>query len=431
MGESCRQSEGAAGEHPSTYTAETLALPSVNDQSWNARLYHDSQEMEACLQPVRIKTPAPSPAPFAGGEGGRGAYLDTDRNISRQVFEGRSIDGYERERKKKRFKHIANIAHALYHADEEQAGLRLLGCGYWFQRFNFGCGTYKLVPYPCDSIFCPQCAARRSKPLQDRILARMDQKNCDYFFLTVTVKSLEDLSREKIDRLVEMFGELRESNEWKQSGILGGVYSIEATYTDAGWHPHLHILIETKRGAFALHHIERFKKRWLAITGDSHVLHLKKMYGISEKGRKTRKIDVGALRELVKYATKSASFSHRGDKVLEFFNAFKSVRRMQAFGSFLGTVKEKEEEDEEKNCELVGCACGTCRWRDAKPAGRVHISQTILMFDGTRQLRLFDSGSDPPVEVISLERHQQDDCGTALGAIQKTSSLFDVATLAF
>ncbi len=202
MGESCRQSEGTAGERPLTYTAETLALPSVNDQSWNARLYHDSQEMEACLQPVRIKTPAPSPAPFAGGEGGRGAYLDTDRNISPQLFEGRSIDGYERERKKKRFKHIANIAHALYHADEEQTGLRLLGCGYWFQRFNFGCGTYKLVPYPCDSIFCPECSARRSKPLQDRILARMDQKNCDYFFLTVTLKSMEELSREKIDRLI-------------------------------------------------------------------------------------------------------------------------------------------------------------------------------------------------------------------------------------
>src|SRR5260370_2081945 len=243
-----------------------------------------------------MQTPAPSPALFAGGEGGRGAYLDTDRNISRQVFEGRSVDGYERERKKKRFKHIANIAHALYHADEEQAGLRLLGCGYWFQRFNFGCGTYKLVPYPCDSIFCPQCAARRSKPLRDRILARMDQEKFDYFFLTVTVKNWEVLTREGIDRLIGMFGELRASDEWRDSGITGGVYSIEATYKNAGWNPHIHVLVEP--GLIKVErylpidtpdHLEKFKKRWRQITGDSYVIHAEPMYGVTEKGRKIRK----------------------------------------------------------------------------------------------------------------------------------------------
>jgi len=243
---------------------------------------------------------------------------------------------------------------------------------------------------------------------------------------------LGELSREKIDRLVGMFGELRESDEWRESGILGGVYSIEATYTHAGWHPHLHILIETKRGAFGLRHLGRFKERWKKITGDSHYVHLAKMYGKTPKGGKTRKINSSALRELVKYATKASTFSRRGDKVLEFFNAFRNVRRMQAFGSFLGTVKEPEQEEKEKETELVGCACGLCRWCDAKPAGLFHISQTVLAFDGTRQLRLFDSGADPPIEVVSERNRETDNStGITLGAIPKTSPLFDVAPMAF
>ena len=387
------------------------------------------------LQPQGGKSAPLSPSGVCEGErgGGERAYVHTDRNISPEIFFGRSIDGFERERNRQRYKHLANIAHALSEGGEHEAGLRLLGCGAWFRRFNFGCGTYKLVPYPCDSIFCPDCSARRSKPLQDRVLARMDQKNCDYFFLTVTVKSWEELTRAKINRLVAMFGELRESDEWRDAGILGGVYSIEATYTHAGWHPHLHILIETRRGAFALQHLDRFKKRWLSITGNSHVMRLEKMYGKTKKGRKTRKINGSALRELVKYATKSASFACRSDKVLEFFNAFRNVRRMQAFGSFLGTVKEPEQEEKENETELVGCACGLCRWCDGKPAGLFHISQTVLAFDGTRQLRLFDSGADPPIEVVSGRsgKETDDGAGITLGAILKTSSLFDVAPMAF
>lgn len=382
-----------------------------------------------------VKGPAPSPdAVFAaGGEGGRGAYVHTDRNISPEIYFGRSVDGYDRARNRRRYKHLARVSKALVDGGEEEAGLRLLGCGRWFRKMDMPCGTYKLVPYPCDSVFCPDCAARRSIPLQDRILARLDQKNCDYFFLTVTLKSWEELTRAKIDRFIGMFGELRESDEWGDAGISGGVYSIEATYAHAGWHPHLHILIETKRGAFALHHVEEFKKRWLAITGDSHVVNVRKMYGKSKKGRKTRKINSGALRELVKYATKSASFAHKPSKVLEFFNAFRNVRRMQAFGSFLGTVKEPEQEEKEKETELVGCACGLCRWCDAKPAGLFHITQTVLAFDGTRQLRLFDSGLDPPIEVISErnERETAHAADAALGAFRETSALFDVAPLAF
>jgi len=346
------------------------------------------------------KTPARPPARgLRGGiEAEGGPYVHTPIGTSPpQVFVGRTVDGIEKKRKRERFKHIAACAFALLYGGEQDAGKALLSCGRYFQRINFPCGTYRLVPFPCDSVFCPDCAARRSKPLQDKILARMNQEENDYFFLTVTVKSWEELTREAIDRLVRMFRELRESDEWRDAGISGGVYSIESTFTHAGWHPHLHILIETKKGALGLHHVERFKERWLKITGDSRYINLKKMYGKTRKGGKTKRINRSALRELVKYATKSADFSRKPDRVLEFFRAFKGVRRMQSFGSFLGVAKDAEKEaNEEHTKEPVGCSCGLCKWSDGKYICKVHITETFLLADGTRQLKLFDSGEGPP-----------------------------------
>lgn len=339
-----------------------------------------------------------------GGAGGWGPYVHTPIGTSPpQIFEGRTVDGIERKRKRERFKHIAACAFALMAGGLMDAGKALLSCGRYFQRLNFPCGTYRLIPFPCDSVFCPDCAARRSKPLQERILARLDQTLYDYFFITLTVKNWEALTHEGIRGLVGMFGKLRDSDEWKKSGILGGVYSIEATFTHAGWHPHLHILVETKRGAFALSNLKRFKERWLQITGDSHVIRIEKMYGKSENGGKIAKIDRGALRELVKYSTKAADFSKNSARVLEFFHAFKNIRRLQSFGTFLGAVKEAEKEaNEEHTKEPVGCSCGLCKWTDAKFICKVHITDTVLLADGTRQLKLFE-GAGPP-EIPPFER---------------------------
>src|SRR5260370_17719059 len=76
---------------------------------------------------------------------------------------------------------------------EEQARA-LMSCGRYFERINFPCGSYKLIPHYCDSVFCPNCAARRPKPLQKRILKRINRANYHYFFLTLTVKNSKELT---------------------------------------------------------------------------------------------------------------------------------------------------------------------------------------------------------------------------------------------
>jgi len=287
-------------------------------------------------------------------------------------------------------------------------------------------------------MFCPDCAGRRSKPLQEKILKRVDRTKHDYFMATVTLKNWKVLDRESLDRFIEAFAKLRESELWK-SEVSGGSYSLEATYNrvTGEWHPHAHCLIECGK-RLRRDWIFELQDLWLRVTGvyfdePSHVIHLVPIYSVTKKGRKVRKFNHSAVRELVKYSTKAADFSDQPARVMEFYRAFRNVRRVQMFGSFLGAQKEVEREEKDEKQELVGCACGLCRWCDAKPAGYFHISQTVLAFDGTRQLRLFDSGADPPIEVVSERNGRETENGTGitLGAILKTSSLFDVAPMAF
>lgn len=381
------QKAGNAGMRPATQTAARSA----------------GVPLGAHVQPERSKSAPLDPAegvPAGRGAGGSGAYVHTHRNISPYQFDGRTVDERDRDRNRKRYKTLGQVSWALQKsgdAKEKEVGLRLLACDRWFRRITFPCGTSKLVPYHCDSMFCPQCASRRSKILQDRILDKIDQKKFDYFFLTLTVRSWEALSREKIDRLVGMFREFRAADDWRDAGITGGVYSIESTHTRAGWHPHLHVLLEVRKGSLSRDFLDRFKKLWFSITGDSHVLHLAKLHGIDEKRRKVRRIDARSLRELVKYATKAASFSDRPDLVLEFHRAFKNVRRAQAFGSFLGFLGEPDDDEGAENSDdFVGCACSECKWSNGFPSGLFHISQTKIDATGERQLKLFAFDSSPP-----------------------------------
>jgi hypothetical protein len=371
--------------------------------------------LEVRVQPDGSKRAPLVPAdgvPAGRGAGGSGAYVHTDSNIFRKislatlprslVFEGTTLEGELRERNRRRFHLVHQVFHALYQAGEDEPDLRdharrLFGCGQWVKRIDFACGTYRLVPCACNSIFCQDCSAKRSRPIVERILQQLDRKK-RYWFLTITVENWRTLTREQLSGLTEKFSKLRETDEWKKH-VTGGIYSVEATFNRqrGDWHPHFHVLIETDR-RLPRSWIYRLRVLWRRLTG-SHVINLQPLYGRDKKGRKTRKINRRALCELVKYATKAADFSHDPGRVVEFFRAFQNVRRVQGFGSFYGTCSREpgcEGPDEQEN-GLVGCNCGSCEWSDGTPSPTLfHISKTFLNPDGVRQLRLFDSGIDPP-----------------------------------
>jgi len=369
----------------------------------------------------RAKPSTPSPRRFLGAVAGvRGARLYLDTHIATspksQVFRGSTVDYLHRERRKRRNRTILAVADSLRKLGHEEQASALIGCGRWFKRYQLPCwpeDRHELRPLPCNSIFCPDCANRRSRPHQQNVLRRMQPEKFDYWHLVLTVRNELELTRQLLDRLIEMFADLRASDVWNhiplpgtgEAGkITGGVYSLESILSCKrhDWHPHLHVIIETPK-KLPRWWLWAVKTAWWFLTDGSDVIRLDKVYGLSKEGKKRRKINMRSVRELVKYATKSASFSDSPERVKEFMVAFRHVRRVQYFGSWLGAGARARKEENELEKPAERCTKGS--W--IVHPELFHESETLLLPDGTRQLRAFGTGPPRRPRFNSVQEWQE------------------------
>lgn len=348
------------------------------------------------------KTPAAPGAGFAhGGVADGGAakrrYVHTPIASSSQVYRGTTEQWIRLARRGKKRSELLKVANALEDAGYIKEARRCWSCGRWYKLGRCPNGGHRLEPQPCNSMFCADCAARRSRSLLPRILQRCRKRGKRYWFLTLTLPSIPSLSRGQLDRLIKSFARLRRSSTWSHVkivgrtwvGVTGGLYSIECTFNkqSGAWHPHIHALIEIP----ANHPgdwLTALKAEWLRVTGDAKYLHLTPVYGVSKSGKKLyRRVNQRSLKELVKYVTKSADFSDQPERVVEFYEAFQNVRRVQAFGSFVGALKEAEREPGDEQGALK-CSCGNTHLHSEFCWQRelIHITQTVELPDGTRQL---------------------------------------------
>ncbi len=340
---------------------------------------------------------APSPArgiPRGRGRGERvsgaqrSAYLDTfkqDRNSKYQP----------KQHLRKWFKTQLRAALwlALSKCGRDWEAERLYACGSFFQKLDHvvdgqKCGGYLLQPCGCNHPLCPDCSEKRSRPLQTRIYAKTRNRERVYRFLTLTVLNVRKINRGYVDWLILCFSKLRQEPEWEK-WISGGTYSIETTYNwDRGdWHVHIHVIIEserahgTRRKMLPSGWIFTMRRAWYRITRGSHVLNL-------------RAVNRKAVKELVKYQAKVADFVFSPELVDEYLTAFRNVRRVQSFGSFLGVKQETLAEVQAQEREHFQCKCG--QHGKLLFDRTVALCETEVLPDGTRQLRLFDL--PPPVE---------------------------------
>lgn len=250
----------------------------------------------------------------------------------------------------------------------------------------------------------------------------INRKGCTYWFLTLTVPNVENISRWDISKIGEQFAELW--NSWcfqevempkaKRLAVTGGVRSIECKYEpdSKSWHPHVHVLFEFP-GELPRHWLKWVKFKWLMITGDARYLHLQRAYSETKRGKKKyNHLNEKALREVCKYITKCAEFAGDHLLVAEFLEAFERVRRIQCFGCFHGGRKPGQDE--------AGIAETTVFDPEAENLlakgyvelpFRARMADTELLPDGTRQLtfafaervREFFEAADPPWELSPFE----------------------------
>lgn len=383
-----------------------------------------SEALAAPVQACGSKL-APTASPVSGDGGGRGGgyvhtSLETSSPHKAEVFVGSTIKFLEKERKRKKIHMLLKLDDALKELGREDERKSLWSCGRYFRYGVWQkCDTKVLLGYHCKSVFCPDCARLRARPYQTKIwnVVKQDKSNYFHMVLTLETKEGEPLTRNTIDRMIHAFRDLREENAWSE-WIEGGFYSIEAVYNTGkerlpsgkfavrGWHPHIHVLMKSK-GWLPDAWLAQIKFAWLKHTGDSSYVRVDRVYALDSRGRQKKwRINEQSVKEIVKYSTKAMKFCGEARLVGEFLDAFKNVRRLQAFGSFVGIAKQaKKEADSELNPESqegrAPCKCGMCMWSQLTlfPA-MFHVSDTVLQPDGKRVLR---EGISPPDEGSKLE----------------------------
>lgn len=359
--------------------------------------------MASPLQPFGVNS-RPSPALVlrrgTQAEGGRAQAryvhkIGTSPKVL--VFKGSTAGGVEKAKRNRRDALVDQVVGSLNRCGREKQAKALATCGEWFDVWHKEGGQVRLLPCPCDSMFCPDCANRRSMPLIKKLSKMVNRPGRSYWFLTLTVPNVSELSRSEISKISDKFGELWRS--WVFQGfedecgvthkIFGGVRSIECvrSSTGAGWHPHIHILFEAPK-RLPWWWLILLKHAWLQLTGDARYVRLQRAHSTTKRGKKKYNyLNAKALREVCKYVTKCAEFAGSPLLVDEFLTAFKGVRRTQCFGSFHGAKAAEFDrvpgEDDAGISETEQRLSGEGY---SKLPFKAHVSDTVLAPDGTRQL---------------------------------------------
>lgn len=193
--------------------------------------------------------------------------------------------------------------------------LRMCGMQLLFKHF-YTLDKYKLAHMrSCKRhMLCQFCSAIRASKQATDYHARMLQvleanPNLKPVFITLTVKNGEDLE-ERFAHLMKSFKTLQVARrKWKDRRTghnelckaHGIVYAAEITNKGRGWHPHLHMV------ALVDDWIDREKlsKEWLAITGDSMVIDVRRL----KPSKGTTNDYTEAFVEVFKYAMKFSEMS--------------------------------------------------------------------------------------------------------------------------
>ena len=200
-------------------------------------------------------------------------------------------------------------------------------------------------------LLCPLCAIRRGakqvKAYLDKLdVIRTQNPELKPYMLTLTVKNGHDLE-ERFEHLTKSVKKLlerrRDAIKGKWSSELekcrGGVFSYELTYSEHGWHPHVHMVVlqdENDSIDFDPYKPKEsgLSKEWLTITRDSFIVDIRPITGDPVDG----------FIEVFKYALKFSDLTPHQN--LNAYLTLKGRRLTGSFGAFWGVKVPDEMTDE-------------------------------------------------------------------------------------
>lgn len=208
-----------------------------------------------------------------------------------------------------------------------------------------GCSRVRRFANRCEVHYCPCCQPRLSRERQEGIewwtkLIRQPKH------VILTCRNRPTLTTEWIRDFKEAFTKLRRSKF--AAGWRGGMYSIEITNESAGWHLHLHALIDADyidAGELAV--------RWGKLVGQDFAI-------VCVRDARDRDY----LREVCKYTVKGTSLAAWEPQLLvEYIRAMQGIRSFGVFGSLFKRRAEWSEFQDTLNSAKPACDCGCTHTR--------------------------------------------------------------------
>jgi plasmid rolling circle replication initiator protein Rep len=200
--------------------------------------------------------------------------------------------------------------------------------------------TLRVIPnFNCKHRLCPFCSYIRQKRIQNKYLPTAlefantlyDGKRLKTKMLTLTLKHRKESLLDAKRRLYNSFIKLSRRSFW-QAHIVGGLYAIESTIADDGkFHVHLHVLVFEKSD-INKEKLQILKDEWKEITGDSHVINI----------RRINDIKVG-LKEVIKYISKPVDIGNATTKHIRQMLNLKGERMIGTFGKFKTYYRDNHE----------------------------------------------------------------------------------------
>lgn len=267
---------------------------------------------------------------------------------------------------------------ALYLLGSNRQAEAVLNCHHIVYEWRcYECGHMTLIPYRCGLRLCPKCAVHRSNHFiashRTALTAITEPK-----LLTLTWRSFHVLTKESVSNLTEDFSTLRHTQEW-QENVRGGIAGTEFTYAEAGWHPHIHALLDS-----AYYSVKPLRDAWKRITHGSYIVDIRQIA-----------TNAGVM-EVAKYAAKGSTFYRDKELVAQFLDATHKRRFYTSFGTLYNSTDPKPPRPADAPEKPIDPATGLPQWNIPAPNECEKCHSTALSYQGEQRK---DEPEAPAVQI--------------------------------
>ena len=207
-------------------------------------------------------------------------------------------------------------------------------------------GCQKTVKFwnRCDLFYCPQCSPRLSKMRLDGLMQWVESLKSPKH-LVLTFQNVPILTKEYIHQCKAALGKFRRTKLFRS--VKGGLWALEITNKEHGWHLHFHLVIESP-----FLPVREVSATWKKVNGGKG-----EVVWIEDASR-------GGLKaNLPRYVTKYTGKGFRphewsAEKLRQFVVAMSGCRAFGVFGNLLGQRKAWREWLKTFRQSRRVCECG-------------------------------------------------------------------------